>query len=154
MNGWMNHVSSFSLGCFSLKYDPTWSFWNYVSETLRAAERQSEIYQDWNRNPVRRRQPKLPFPSGFSQAWIVHSNVCLQQQNKVSSPFPRRVFFSPQPDPVVRQPAPFIDQHKVPNKWAQNESYAPGSSGELELHRFPSILITALMKRLLSAGCP
>lgn len=56
--------------------------------------------------------------------------------------------------PHGEQRAPFIDQHKVPNKWAENESYARGSQAQPRLLRTPSILISILMKRLLLAGCP
>lgn len=56
--------------------------------------------------------------------------------------------------PHGEQRAPFIDQHKLPNKWAENESYARGSQAQPRLLRTPSILISILMKRLLLAGCP
>lgn len=36
----------FQIGFFSLKCDQSWSFWNYVFETVWVAKRQSQIHKD------------------------------------------------------------------------------------------------------------
>lgn len=73
---------------------------------------------------------QLSFSQQFSIARIVRSNICLQQQKKPLFPQVCVLFFFSPARPHNKQEAPFIDQHKVPNKWAPNESRAPGSPEE------------------------
>lgn len=107
-------------------------------------------------NPDRRlkksSERQLSFSPQFSIARIVGSSICLQQQNKPL--FSSDVCFSPQPDPITSRRHLLLINTKSQINEHRTRAVLQGVQRRLLLRRFPSILITALMKRLLSVGHP